>query len=351
MWCYDDDRTCIILTDGKPRSLKKVTGTRFAGVLGLNQWTTPFQMWCEITKVAQPPFEGNIYTEAGQLIEPKVIDYVKRTISRNTVSPEDYYGLRYPEVKYDFYPQHKRFGGMWDAKILTPKGDTRYIVEIKTTKRAEDWVDHVPYYYLCQVLLYAYLEGIEDVILTCTFLEDDDYNHPERFKVTDENTTMWTFNTKTTQIPYEGFLYTIEELVDIVNEWYDTYVETGVSPEFDEVKDAEYLEILRTTHPEHDLSVHDMISELSELEQQVTQIMQDTGLATLEKRMEQLKKGLKTLLAKELSDTKDIVKCGGYQLKKSIRKSIDSEALKADNLYDLYCKESVNYTLSKAKLN
>jgi hypothetical protein len=254
-------------------------------------------------------------------------------------------------VKYDFYPQHKRFGGMWDAKILTPKGDTRYIVEIKTTKRAEDWADHVPYYYLCQVLLYAYLEGIEDVILTCTFLEDDDYNHPERFKVTDENTTMWTFNTKTTQIPYEGFLYTIEELVDIVNEWYDTYVETGVSPEFDEVKDAEYLEILRTTHPEHDLSVHDMISELSELEQQVTQIMQDTGLATLEKRMEQLKKGLKNVLAKELSDTKDIVKCGGYQLKKSIRKSIDSEALKADNLYDLYCKESVNYTLSKAKLN
>ena len=128
-------------------------------------------------------------------------------------------------------------------------------------------------------------------------------------------------------------------------------METGVSPEFDEVKDAEYLEILRTTHPEHDLSVHDMISELSELEQQVTQIMQDTGLATLEKRMEQLKKGLKSVLAKELSDTKDIVKCGGYQLKKSIRKSIDSEALKADNLYDLYCKESVNYTLSKAKLN
>ena len=64
-----------------------------------------------------------------------------------------------------------------------------------------------------------------------------------------------------------------------------------------------------------------------------------------------LKKGLKKVLAKELSDTKDIVKCGGYQLKKSIRKSIDSEALKADNLDDLYCKESVNYTLSKAKLN
>ena len=349
MWCYDDDKTCIILKDGKPRSVKKVTGTRFAGVLGLNQWTTPFQMWCEITKVAQPPFEGNIYTQAGQAIEPKVIDWVKQGISRRTVSPEEYYGLRYNEVKYDFYPQHKRFGGMWDAKILNQKGETRYIVEIKTTKRAEDWIDHPPYYYLCQVLLYAYLEGIEDVILTCTILEDDDYNHPERFKVTDDNTTMWTFNTQTTQIPYNGFLYTIEELVDIVNDWYDAYIETGVSPEFDEVKDAEYLEILRTTHPEYDHQTDELIQELNELEERCEVLKQTSGINQLEKRMDHLKKGIKSLLMHEIDDTTSIVKYGGYQLKKNVRKVIDSDALKSDDLYDRYVKESVSYTLTKAK--
>lgn len=349
MWCYDDDKTCIILTGGKPRSVKKVTGTRFAGVLGLNQWTTPFQMWCEITKVAQPPFEGNIYTEAGQIIEPKVIDWVKREISPRTVSPEEFYGRRYEEVKYDFYPNHQRFGGMWDAKILNTKGKTRYIVEIKTTKRAEDWVDHVPYYYLCQVLLYAYLEGIEDVILTCTVLEPDDYNHPERFNVTDDNTTFWTFNTKTTQIPYDGFLYTIEELIEIVNEWYDAYVETGVSPAFDEVKDAEYLEILRTTHPEYDHDTDELIQELHHLEHQAETLKQQSGLAQLEKRIDHLKKGVKNLLMHDIDEQTTIVKYGGYQLKKSVRKVIDSDALKHDQLYDQYVKESVSYTLTKAK--
>ena len=143
------------------------------------------------------------------------------------------------------------------------------------------WIT-VPYYYLCQVLLYAYLEGIEDVILTCTVLEPDDYNHPERFNVTDDNTTFWTFNTKTTQIPYDGFLYTIEELMEIVNEWYDAYVETGVSPAFDEVKDAEYLEILRTTHPEYDHGTDELIQELHHLEHQAEtlkqQIIVDVGI-------------------------------------------------------------------------
>lgn len=33
-----------------PRRPKKLTATRFATVLGLNPWSTPFEIWCEITK-------------------------------------------------------------------------------------------------------------------------------------------------------------------------------------------------------------------------------------------------------------------------------------------------------------
>lgn len=31
-----------------PKRPKKLTATRFATILGLNPWSTPFEVWCEI---------------------------------------------------------------------------------------------------------------------------------------------------------------------------------------------------------------------------------------------------------------------------------------------------------------
>ena len=67
---FDDSHVAVDKINGKP---KKITGTRLGAVLNLNTWKTPFQAWCEITRVAEPPFEGNKYTEAGKAIEPKLI--------------------------------------------------------------------------------------------------------------------------------------------------------------------------------------------------------------------------------------------------------------------------------------
>ena len=38
-----------------PSSTKKITGTRFATILGLNPWSTEFEMWCAITKTFELP--------------------------------------------------------------------------------------------------------------------------------------------------------------------------------------------------------------------------------------------------------------------------------------------------------
>ena len=34
-----------------PKRPKKLTGTRFATILGLNPWSTPFEIWCEVTRL------------------------------------------------------------------------------------------------------------------------------------------------------------------------------------------------------------------------------------------------------------------------------------------------------------
>ena len=44
---WNDDKTITITPPAKP---KKITGTRFAAIMGLNKWTSPFNAWCAITR-------------------------------------------------------------------------------------------------------------------------------------------------------------------------------------------------------------------------------------------------------------------------------------------------------------
>ena len=81
-----NDTTIIVDPPKKP---KKITGTRFATVMGLNPWSTPFEIWCAVTKTYEKPFEDTIYTIAGKTIEPKQAEYMKKAYAMNNlVTPE-----------------------------------------------------------------------------------------------------------------------------------------------------------------------------------------------------------------------------------------------------------------------
>ena len=45
-----------------PKRPKRITGTRFASILGLDRWNTPFKTWCAITRTYEEPFVDNVYT-------------------------------------------------------------------------------------------------------------------------------------------------------------------------------------------------------------------------------------------------------------------------------------------------
>lgn len=362
-WKYSEDGKRIILTNGEPRSKLKVTGTRLAGILGLNKWNTPFQMWCEITKAARPPFEDTIYTLAGKAIEPKQIAWTKKQISENVKSPEEFFGNRYQEVRYDFYPDEKVYGGMWDAKLVRPSGKVSDIFEYKTTKRAEDWVDHPPVYYLLQAMEYAYLEGAKRVHLVVSFLEDDDYNHPEDFVVTDSNTQIFTYDMKNTFIDVrDGSITTVEDadhfsfeyLIHLANIWYDKHIRTGFSPEFDEVKDKVYLDILRTSKPQNDLNDNDLVSKANELIAKIDAIKKETGIEKLEKELKACEEGIKKQLSSQMGENDTKVVLANYTLSKTVKPvvSFDEEAMKADGVYDKYAsvENKETLTLRKTKL-
>ena len=76
-----------------PKKPKKLTGTRFASVLGLNRWSTPFEIWCACTRTYEEPFEDTKFTIAGKAIEPKQAQYMKDAyFMRNLVTPTDIWG-------------------------------------------------------------------------------------------------------------------------------------------------------------------------------------------------------------------------------------------------------------------
>ena len=63
-----------------PKKPKKITGARFASILGLDRWNTEFKTWCAITRTYEEPFVDNKYTIAGKVIEPKIIEYFRKGV-------------------------------------------------------------------------------------------------------------------------------------------------------------------------------------------------------------------------------------------------------------------------------
>lgn len=239
---------------GKP---KKITGSRFASILDLNTWTTPFETWCDMTKLYKEPFIDSIYTIAGKVIEPKIIKYLNDEMYQGrVVGPEDYFGNDFTKMRYDFYPHEPVFGGMWDALIVGKNGQPKAVIEIKTTKRAEDWQHGVPLNYKLQAMLYTKLLGLKQYIFAVAFLDDDIYEDPSKFVAS--------------QATVKEFVYELDDAeitryMDQSIDWYYDYIDKLKSPEFDEKKDATILKELRTNRIESTGTIEDYIAIIDEI--------------------------------------------------------------------------------------
>lgn len=326
------------------KRLKKMTGTRFATVMGLNVWSTPFEMWCAITKTYEKPFEDNIYTVAGKVIEPKVIDYLRDVYFMDLKTAEDVYGNDYFKKTWgDFYPEFVEFGGMWDGL-----GDD-FIVEIKTTKRAEDWQEDIPIYYKLQAALYAYMSGFDDVYVTVSFLESKDYDKPEEYEPSIENTKVYEFKMS------EDFPNFEEDYIQPALAFWNDHVLTGISPDFDEKKDAEILKALRTNYlaPTDD-NINDILKEANDLMVELNGF--DVMLDPKRKRLKALENNIKDYMVEQFGEDDNRVEITSnnfiWTTSSSTRNTFDAAQLKKDNpsLHETYMKQTETYTLRKKEV-
>lgn len=325
-----------------PKKTKKVTGTRFATILGLNPWSTEFEMWCAITKTFELPFEDTIYTKAGKAIEPKQADYMKKSYGMDIITPTDRYGKDYFNKTWgDFFPESPHFGGMWDYLGVDEDGTVDTVLEMKTTKRSEDWVDDIPEYYALQAALYAYLLGVDNVIMVASFLEEKDYANPEQYKPSVKNTITKEFKVSER---YPDFA----DKVARVEKWWKDHVDSGISPVYDERKDAEILKALRTNTLAPDTDIEALIAEAEGLKKELDEISAST--ADKEKRFKTINDIIKEHAMKQFreGDKKVEVKGSTYiwTVSRSETTTINKKALEADGLLEKYQTKTEQYRMT-----
>ena len=326
-----------------PKKTKKATGTRFASILGLNPWASEFEMWCAITKTYEKPFEDTIYTIAGKTIEPKQAEYMKRSYGMEIITPTDRYGENYFKKTWgDFFPENPHLGGLWDyLGVNEDTGEVDTVLEMKTTARAEDWKCDIPEYYALQAALYAYLLGVDNVIMVASFLEEKDYADPSKYKPCAANTITVEFKVSER---YPNFA----ELVAQVEEWWANHVDTGISPVYDEKKDAEILAALRTNTLAPETDVEALIVEAEGLKAEVDEV--SATIAEKEKRLKTVTDLLKEHAMTQFRDGDKKVEVKGsrycWTVARSETTTIDKDAMKADGVLDKYSKKSETYRMT-----
>lgn len=331
-----------------PKRPKKLTGTRFATILGLNPWSTPFEIWCEVTRTYQKPFEDTIYTIAGKTIEPKQAEYMKQTyFMSNLVTPTDIWGKDYFRQTYgDFFRESPVLGGMWDYLLYGKDGKPTTVLEMKTSKRVEDWKDDIPEYYALQATLYAYLLGVDEVIMVASFLEPKDYDAPEKFVCSGENTITRPFKVSERYPDFE------KKYVKPALKWWKDYVESGISPAFDERKDAEILKALRTNNlsPETDMAA--MVKEAEDLKAKLD--AHAAEVAEDEKRYKVLTDMIKKAAIAQFRDGDKKVSIAGsaynWEVSRTSTTKIDKDAMKADGILAKYTTTEDSYRISPKAL-
>lgn len=130
---------------------KYIGGSDIPAIMGISPFRTRWELVREKALGEMPDFDGNIYTEYGNEMEPKIREYVNKACKRNFVEDKWTMGnIRYHADGYD--ETHHEF------------------LEIKTTGEYDDKKRTM---YLVQLLFGMYNAGAEDGILAVYERPDD----------------------------------------------------------------------------------------------------------------------------------------------------------------------------------
>ncbi len=208
---------------------KKIGGSSVGDVLETDDFKSQFAAFARMAWIGLPILDRK-YVDAGIDIEPMVVDAIEKKLNLKvqTYDPVEY--------NFDYFADKDDvIGGLPDGFIE----DKKIIIEIKTTgeKNYDNWNKYgVPIAYLKQAQLYSYLMGVEDFWIVATFLKETDYADAKSFPINQRQIKNYKYKINKAQIMDD---------ITTIKSWYKEYTTSGISPQYDVVKDADLIEYLR----------------------------------------------------------------------------------------------------------
>ena len=177
--------------------------------------------------------------------------------------------------------------------------------------------------------------------MVASFLSDKDYDDPAKFKPNVENTITVEFKVSER---YPDFA----DKIAAVEKWWKDYVETGVSPDYDEKRDAEILTVLRTNTLSPETDMKEVIAEAERLKEIIDRAY--SGIEETEARYKTLNEIIKDHALSQFRDGDKKVQVAGekyvWTVSRSETTAVDKDALKADGILDKYLKTSTSYRMT-----
>ncbi|WP_128008710.1 MAGa7180 family putative nuclease [Mycoplasma sp. ATU-Cv-508] len=208
---------------------KKIGGSLIGNVLNLSRFGSPFAAFCRIFWIDHPPLDRK-YLNAGQKIEPIVIDFLREKIAHPI---ETFDAVKY---NYDYFAdRHPVVGGLPDAYVK----ETNMIIEVKTTaeKNWDFWLmNKPPSHYIRQAQIYAHLIGADRFTIVATFLKENDYEDPAKYDIKDRKVKNWNFKVNLPQV---------KDDLEKAENWYRQVTVSGKSPTYNLDIDADLVAWLR----------------------------------------------------------------------------------------------------------
>lgn len=144
---------------------KYIGGSDIAAILNISKFKTRWQLLKEKAGIEESDFTGNVYTEYGNELEPKIRDYVNEELDHHFIEGkviEDY--LRYHADGVDF--------------------NDKCVLEIKTTSDIHDDIWGYKHY-LCQLLMGMWMYNYKFGVLA-VYRRPEDFDtkfDPERLQI------------------------------------------------------------------------------------------------------------------------------------------------------------------------
>lgn len=304
----------------------KITGTHLSGCVGRNPWNTPFSTACALLGLYSEDLSDLPAIKTGNVLERKILDYLRDAYG--IVRADEIFDARegdHSEWAQDF--EDEIFGGHVDG--ITADGK---IVEVKTAGNPEDWMNGVPEHYHLQASLYAHFLGASEILFAVGFVTDNDRKDPYKWEP-EGNVSVIT-------VPI------IEEFDTMLSEartFYDTFVRKGITPVPTDAKtDRKICEYLDAQLMDAD-EVYDCTVRYEELLDIIDSVKD------AEKEAETLKAKLMAYM--DATDTAEIVGSrSAFKRSQSVRRTLDTDAMKRDGVYDKYAADKVIYSFRKTKL-